>query len=55
MQRYPLHLDGHTRPARAGRWFPSDDPYRGQPWAEVARGDAADADDAVQARTRARR
>ena len=53
MQRYPLHIDGQTRPASTGEWFTSDDPFRGAPWAEVARGTAADVDDAVQAAHRA--
>ena len=53
MQRYPLHIDGQVRPSSTGEWFTSDDPFRGAPWAEVARGTAADVDDAVRAAHRA--
>src|SRR4029077_3596339 len=32
-----------------GEWFDSIDPYRGEPWARIPRGSAADADKAVKA------
>ncbi|MFT4165070.1 MAG: aldehyde dehydrogenase [Microlunatus sp.] len=53
MQRYPLHIDGEARPSGSGEWFSSDDPFRGEPWAEVARGGAEDVDEAVRAAHRA--
>ena len=37
----------HRRPARRrprGEWFATDDPFTGEPWAEIARGSAADVD-----------
>ena len=49
MKRFPLYIDGQSSPALAGDWFPTDDPYRGEPWAEIAQAAAADVDRAVQA------
>jgi aldehyde dehydrogenase (NAD+) len=40
-------------PPAGGEYFPTDDPYTGLQWALVARGNAADADAAVQAASRA--
>ncbi len=42
-------IDGETRTAPEGRWLPVFDPASGQPFAEVARGDAADVEAAVAA------
>ena len=53
MQRYPLHIDGRTKPSSSGQWFPTDNPYEGKPWAEIARGTEADVDEAVTAAHRA--
>lgn len=49
MQRFNLYIDGRQQPPSSERWFTSDNPFTGQPWAEIARGDAADVDKAVQA------
>ncbi|WP_216895338.1 aldehyde dehydrogenase [Nocardia alni] len=53
MQRYPMFIDGSDHAPHADAWFPTDNPYLGQPWAEVARGDADDVDLAVRAADRA--
>ncbi|MGV9866271.1 aldehyde dehydrogenase [Rhodococcus koreensis] len=53
MQQYPLHIDGTQRRPREDRWISSDNPYTGTPWAEVARGDDRDVDEAVRAAHRA--
>ncbi len=49
MQRYQMYIDGKFVDASSGTWFETYDPFTGAPWAEVARGDAKDADRAVGA------
>ncbi|MGU7784365.1 aldehyde dehydrogenase [Burkholderia sp. PU8-34] len=53
MQRYSLYIDGERREPDSREWFATDNPYTGEPWAEIARGNAADVDHAVQAAHRA--
>ncbi|MGW2616665.1 aldehyde dehydrogenase [Streptomyces sp. NPDC001500] len=53
MQRYEMFIDGESRKPGSGEWFPTDNPYLGAPWAEIARGTAEDVDDAVRAAHRA--
>ncbi|WP_077002407.1 aldehyde dehydrogenase [Variovorax sp. KK3] len=53
MKRYLLHIDGAAREPRSGRWFDTQNPYTGESWAQIPRGDASDVDDAVQAAHRA--
>lgn len=53
MQRYEMFIDGENRKPGAGEWFPTDNPYLGTPWAEIAKGTAEDVDDAVRAAHRA--
>ena len=49
MKTYQHYIDGkYVDPAR-GEWFDSIDPYRGEVWARVPRGTAADVDRAVSA------
>ncbi|MFG2549792.1 aldehyde dehydrogenase family protein [Streptomyces sp. NPDC048581] len=55
MQRYELFIDGESRAAAGGEWFPTDNPYLGTPWAEIAKGTPQDVDDAVRAADRALR
>ncbi|MFI5550204.1 aldehyde dehydrogenase family protein [Streptomyces sp. NPDC051738] len=55
MQRYELFIDGESRAAAGGEWFPTDNPYLGTPWAEIAKGTSQDVDDAVRAADRALR
>jgi aldehyde dehydrogenase (NAD+) len=49
MQRYQMYIEGKFVDASSGKWFETFNPYTGAPWAEVARGDASDADRAVRA------
>src|SRR5437867_3832111 len=42
MQRYPLYIDSRQVEAGSGQWFESYNPYTGEPWAQIAQGDAAD-------------
>ncbi len=53
MQRYQLFIDGEWRDPSSGRWFPSVNPYSGEPWAEIPRGNTADVESAVDAAHRA--
>ncbi|MEV4734908.1 aldehyde dehydrogenase [Saccharopolyspora sp. NPDC049426] len=55
MQHYTMFIDGEHHEPTGGEWFTTDDPYRGAPWAEVAKGNAHDVDAAVQAAERALR
>jgi aldehyde dehydrogenase (NAD+) len=49
MQRYQMYIDGqHVDPA-SGAWLETYNPYTGEPWAEIARGNAEDVDRAVRA------
>ncbi|WP_417627271.1 aldehyde dehydrogenase [Pararhodobacter aggregans] len=49
MQRYGHFIAGDYVDPAAGRWFETANPYTGEPWAEIARGDAADVARAVSA------
>lgn len=49
MTRFPLYIAGKYQSAANDAWFETDDPFVGGPWAEVARGCAADVDAAVKA------
>lgn len=49
MKRYQLHINGAYREPQSGAWFETQNPYTGETWAEIPRGDAQDADLAVQA------
>lgn len=53
MERFDLYIDGQVQPPRSGRWLETHNPYTGAVWAQIARGNAADADAAVQAAHRA--
>jgi len=53
MKTYEHWIDGaFVRPA-GGEWFDTVDPYRGEAWARIARGNEADVDRAVAAARRA--
>jgi aldehyde dehydrogenase (NAD+) len=52
-RRYRHYIDGAFVDPAGGRWMESTDPVTGEDWAMVPRGDAADADRAVQAAHRA--
>ena len=49
LRRYEHYICGRASAPAAGRYFPTENPYEGEPWAEIARGDAADVDRAVRA------
>ncbi|MBI2527968.1 MAG: aldehyde dehydrogenase [Candidatus Rokubacteria bacterium] len=53
MEKAQHYIDGEFVAPASGAYFESYDPYRGEPWALVARGDAADVDRAVRAAHRA--
>src|SRR5262245_22911153 len=49
LPRYDHYIAGRSVAPASGEYLPTDDPYTGATWARVARGNAADADAAVQA------
>lgn len=53
MQRHMLYIDGRDTAPHSQAWFETENPFTGEPWAEIARGDATDVDAAVQAAHRA--
>ncbi|SEJ78138.1 aldehyde dehydrogenase (NAD+) [Arthrobacter sp. yr096] len=53
LEQIDLYIDGQARPAGSGARYPSDDPYTGRPWAEVADANEDDVDAAVQSAHRA--
>jgi len=53
MQRYQLYIDNRLADAASGQWFESYNPYTGEPWAQIAQGNADDVDRAVRAAHRA--
>lgn len=48
MQRYQHFIGGEWCEPASGEWFESLEPYSGQAWAEIARGNAVDAGRAVE-------
>lgn len=53
MKRYRHYIDGQETAPSSGAYFTSHDPFTGEAWAEVARGDDRDVDAAVWAARRA--
>ena len=49
MQKYQHYIDGKRVDPSSGEWFNTDNPYTGETWAQIARGNADDADCAVKA------
>ncbi|NYT22702.1 aldehyde dehydrogenase [Alcaligenaceae bacterium] len=49
MQRYQLRINGQNCAPQSGVWFETQNPYTGEAWAEIPRGNARDVDAAVQA------
>ncbi|KDB50384.1 NAD-dependent aldehyde dehydrogenase [Sphaerotilus natans subsp. natans DSM 6575] len=49
MKRYPLRIGGQAVDPHGNTWFETQNPYTGQAWAEIPRGNAHDVDLAVQA------
>jgi acyl-CoA reductase-like NAD-dependent aldehyde dehydrogenase len=53
LRRYDHYIAGRNAAPAGGRYLPTEDPFSGETWALVARGDTADADAAVRAAQRA--
>jgi aldehyde dehydrogenase (NAD+) len=53
MQKYQLYIDGASIDPASGRWFPSDNPFTCEPWAEIPQANAQDVERAVRAAHRA--
>ena len=49
MQTYQHYINGQFVDPKAGVWFESENPYNGEVWASIPRGDAEDVDLAVAA------
>jgi aldehyde dehydrogenase (NAD+) len=52
-KQYGHFIDGVETPPAGGAYFPTENPYSGKAWAEIARGNKADVDKAVAAAKRA--
>jgi acyl-CoA reductase-like NAD-dependent aldehyde dehydrogenase len=53
MIRYEHHIHGAAAPPASGAYLPTEDPFTGKAWAEIARGDASDVEAAVASAARA--
>jgi (Z)-2-((N-methylformamido)methylene)-5-hydroxybutyrolactone dehydrogenase len=53
LPRYGHYIAGAVTPPASGEYFPTENPFTGRPWAEVARGGEADVANAVAAARRA--
>ena len=53
MQKYQLFIDGEWRDPHSQQWIDTTNPYSGEVWAQIPRGDATDVDAAVGAAHRA--
>jgi len=49
MQRYSLHIGGEACEPHGGTWFETQNPFTGESWAQIPRGNAQDVDRAVRA------
>jgi len=49
LPRYSHYIDGQKVPPSGGEYFPTENPFTGETWAEIARGNADDVDQAVRA------
>jgi len=49
MTRYQLFINNEWVDPQAGQWFDSHDPFSGEAWAQIPRGDANDVNRAVEA------
>ncbi len=49
MQKYQMYIEGEYVDSASGKWFDSFNPYTGDPWAQIAQGNAEDVDRAVRA------
>ncbi|MBX2823917.1 MAG: aldehyde dehydrogenase [Gammaproteobacteria bacterium] len=53
MKKLQHYINGEWADPASGEWFDTENPYTGEVWAQVARGNAADADAAVTAANQA--
>ena len=51
LPRFTHYIDGGRVEPMSGGYLPTDDPYSGRTWANVARGDAEDVKRAVESAT----
>ena len=49
MKKYQHFINGKWTDPDSGEWFDSENPYTGEVWAQIARGNAVDVDKAVKA------
>ena len=49
LKRYQLRIGGQDVEPRSSTWFPTQNPFTGETWAEIPRGNSDDVDLAVQA------
>jgi aldehyde dehydrogenase (NAD+) len=49
MKKYQHFINGEYTDPDSGQWFDSENPYTGEVWAQIAKGNAADIDKAVGA------
>ena len=49
MKKYDLYINGKWEKPSSGNYFDSDNPYSGEVWANIARGNEEDVDLAVRA------
>jgi (Z)-2-((N-methylformamido)methylene)-5-hydroxybutyrolactone dehydrogenase len=49
MTKYLHYIDGKSVEPSSGQWFDSFNPFTGEPWAQIAQGNAQDVDRAVKA------
>ncbi len=49
MQKYALKINGQSMAPQGGEWFDTQNPFNGETWAQIPRGDHRDVDMAVQA------
>lgn len=49
MQKYQMYIDGKYVDSSSAKWFDSYNPFTGEPWAQIAQGNAEDCDRAVRA------
>ncbi len=48
MKRYQMYIDGKYVDPSSNKWFDTYNPYIGEPWAQIAQGNAEDVDRAVR-------
>jgi acyl-CoA reductase-like NAD-dependent aldehyde dehydrogenase len=53
MKSYKLYIDGEWINSTSGKWFETENPYTGEAWAKISRGNAEDVDRAVKAASKA--